>query len=769
MEKFTFMKSLRVPIVMAMIIIIGVGCNATKKVPAGDALYTGATVKIEDNEVDRNKKKQLESDLRGLTRPKPNSRILGIPFKLFLYNLGSDSSKLGRFIRKFGEPPVLLSDVNLERNGQILTNYLENRGFFHAKTAGDTTMKNKKASAQYSVTTKTQYTIKDIVFVQDTSSVLQMAINETQDKTLLKPGQPFDLNLIKAERTRIDAILKERGFYYFSPDYVIVNVDSTVGDSKVNMYVSVKPSTPTLARQPYTINDVYIFANYRLNTANTDTLKNMAQLYRGYHVVDRRKRFKPRVFDQTMLFKPGELYNRRDHNLSLNRLINLGVFKFVKNRFEPVDSPGVHKLDAFYYLTPLPKKSIRFEVGGNTKSNNMTGSNVTVSWRNRNTFREAELLTVNANFGTEVQYSGTYRGFNTYRLGAEAIFSIPRFSIPWIRFNTTNAYVPRTNIEIGYEALNRVKLYTLNSFRGNFGWTWKPSVRKEHVFYLASINYVQPFNVTKRYQDSARNDVTLRNAIDTQFIFGSNYSFTYDQRIDQPNQTGLYFNGIIDLSGNLAGAFVKANNVTGKKEIFRAAFDQYAKIELDTRYNLKVANKTILANRVITGYGRPYGNSRQIPFIKQFFIGGNNSIRAFRSRAVGPGRYNRGEFKPGAFLADQAGDIKLEFNTELRKKFTNIIEGAVFVDAGNIWLYNDDPARPGAKFTKDWSKELAVGTGLGVRLDLTILLLRVDFGIPLRKPFLPEGQRWVIKDIDFSSKEWRKENIILNLAIGYPF
>jgi len=338
-----------------------------------------------------------------------------------------------------------------------------------------------------------------------------------------------------------------------------------------------------------------------------------------------------------------------------------------------------------------------------------------------------------------------------------------------MKITTSNSYVPRTNILIGYDALNRAKLYTLNSFRFNFGYAWRENTRKEHVFNPISINYVQPFNITKRFADSARIDPTLRNAVDTQFILGSNYSFTYDERLESPNLTGIFFNGILDLSGNLAGVLVKEDPLSKMKRLSGAAFDQYVKFQADGRYYFRVGNKAILASRIIAGFGYPYGNSKQLPFIKQFFIGGNNSIRDFRSRSIGPGSYSRGIVKPGTFLADQAGDIKLEFNTELRHKFSTLLEGAVFVDAGNIWLYNNDILRPGAKFTKDWSKELAVGTGVGVRLDFTILLLRVDFAMPLRRPDLPDGQRWVLNQINFGSSTWRKENLILNLAIGYPF
>ena len=172
---------------------------------------------------------------------------------------------------------------------------------------------------------------------------------------------------------------------------------------------------------------------------------------------------------------------------------------------------------------------------------------------------------------------------------------------------------------------------------------------------------------------------------------------------------------------------------------------------------------------MLLGFGYPYGNSRQLPYIKQFFIGGNNSIRAFRSRSVGPGIYRSPKADSLSFYPDQAGDIKLELNTELRYKVNNIVEGAFFIDAGNIWMYNKDPHRPGAQFNKNFLKQLAVGTGIGLRLDLTILLLRIDIGMPVREPWLEPGHRWVLDKIDFSDRDWRRKNLVLNLAIGYPF
>jgi outer membrane protein insertion porin family len=747
-------------VLIIALLLLGSSCNTTKRVPANDALYMGATVKVESDSLANKKKRAIRTQLQALARPRPNSRFLGIPLKLYFYNMGG-------LFKKWGEPPVLLSSLNLENNVKILQNTLENTGYFRASVTGDTVLKNKKARAIYTAKPGAQYTINTVNFQQD-SSDLQKAINRAKRRSLLKPGAAFDLAVIKAERVRIDASLKNRGFYYFAPEYLLVDTDSTIGNNKVNLYVNTKPETPAEARKIYRINNVYIYSNYSLNDAQADTNPSHARFYSGYYVVDSSKFYNPRLFAQAMQFDPGEVYNRRIHNITLNRLINLGIFKFVKNRFEPV---GDTSLDAYYYLTPLPKKSLRAEIGALTKSNNLTGSQVSFGFTNRNTFRGGEILTVDAYIGSEVQYSGQASGSNAFRIGAEANLAFPRFITPFFTVNPEGGFVPRTNMQLGYDILSRPKYYTLNSFRGALGYIWKESLQKEHTLYPISIQYVQPTKVTQEYIDSLILNPTLGQAIDTQFILGGTYNYLYNTLIRRQYDNGIYFNGLLDLSGNIAGMFTKGTVKKGGKEgrIFGAPFSQYVKVETDFRVYRKISQSNIWANRIIIGVGLPHGNSLELPFIKQFFVGGNNSLRAFRSRSVGPGTYLPGNMGSKGFVPDQSGDIKLEINSELRLKLVNMVYGAVFVDAGNVWLFNENQFKPGAKFTNKFLSELAIGTGVGIRFDINILVLRLDVGFPLKKPYLAERNRWVIRQIDLLNPTWRKNNLVFNLAIGYPF
>ncbi|QEC54218.1 BamA/TamA family outer membrane protein [Anseongella ginsenosidimutans] len=754
-------------------------CSNLKHLPEGEKLYTGAEVQVEGEQLPRKEKKRLEDELSDLTRPLPNSKFLGMRLKLFFYNLAGNPKKEkspAAFIKKkMGEPPVLYSSVDIEKNRNILVNSLQNQGYFKAESQVDSSVAEKKASLTYTLAPGSRYMISKVGFPAD-SSALAKAIRADTAETLLKLGEPYDLTTIKAERERIDKYLKEHGFYYFNPDYLIVKADSTQGGSDVELYVRVKENAPRKAREVYRINNIYIYPDYSLQE-DTTRLQGDTVFYHGFHIFDPKEKFKTHVFRRTMFFQTGDIYNLEDHNLSLNRLVHLGTFKFVKNQFTEVQPESRHRLDVSYYLTPMPKKSLNAKLSGTSKSNNFVGSEVSVGWLHRNAFRGAEQLQLNLTGGFETQTSGqqSRTGGGSYFLGAEVDLQYPRFITPFY-VSSTGAYVPRTRFTGAYELRNRANYYSINSYRFSFGYIWKESSRKEHTLNPVSITFVQPFNTTPLFDSLKRADPTLRNSFDRQFILGANYSFTYTDQLETERRHNFYFQGMLDLSGNIAGLFTGKNSPTDQATIFRTPFSQYIKAEADARSYYKINDGLTWANRLILGAGQPYGNSSSLPFVKQFFIGGSNSLRAFRARSLGPGSYdaetsaeNSGEETPGSFFPDQAGDLKLEANTELRFDLVSALKGAIFADAGNIWLMREDPLKPGAAFSSNFYQEIAVGTGLGLRVDLSFFVVRLDVAFPLRKPWLPEGERWVIDQVDFSDKNWRKENLVFNIAIGYPF
>lgn len=304
----------------------------------------------------------------------------------------------------------------------------------------------------------------------------------------------------------------------------------------------------------------------------------------------------------------------------------------------------------------------------------------------------------------------------------------------------------------------------INSYKLSYGYNWKETVRKEHQLYPININYVK----TDTFSSQTTN-ATYANLLFNGLIIGPTYEFTYNSQVGSSSPDNYYFDGLADFSGVIIGAAQQADYKTNPRQILGQNYAQYAKFQTDFRYYHRYPNENIWANRILIGAGLPYGNSAQLPNIKQFFSGGNSSLRGFRSRMMGPGTFNEKYLEGTTNYIQTLGDLKLELNTEWRINVYKFFKIGAFADAGNIWLYNDNPAFPGGKFSSKFLHELGVDVGLGFRFDFKILLLRLDAAIPVRKPWLPEGERWVFKQIDFGTPEWRSDNLIFNLAIGYPF
>lgn len=747
-------------------------CSNTRYLPAGEKLYTGAEIKQDkDIQISTKQSKLLKEEMAALVRPQPNSSVLGLRIKLYIYNRTKTNKTKGLkhwLNTKFGEPPVLLSDVDLEKNSAIMQNRLQNESYFQAIVQGDTVTTARKGKSVFTLQPGPSYTIHKVVFPTATDT-LSTAVASAGRRSLLKTAAPYNLDVIKNERVRIDARLKNKGFYYFSPEDLLVRVDSSVGNHQADLYVTIKKQTPKQARQIYTIGKIHLFPAYSLQ----DTLKHTGQAvpYQWYDVTDPRHTIRPMAFKNSVLLRPDSVYSRRLHSNSLNRFVNLGPYKFVSSRFTaaPGDSTV---LDAYYFLTPYKTKSLQLQLTGRTTSANYAGSQLNINWLHRNAFKGAEALAITLFGSTDIQLGGgTGTHYSAYQFGLQTSLSWPRFISPF-KIRSDNAYIPHTALSLGYSLNDRPGLYILNSFTGSFGYQWRENAHRSHELNLINISYVSPASVSQLYTDSVANtkNPTLAHIIDKQFTFGPSYSYTVTNTAEDYRRSTYYFNTRIELSaalyGLLSGADAKQNK---PKELFGQPFDQYVKLENEFRYYHKTGRTSSIAGRLYTGIGIPYGNSSILPYTKQFFIGGSNSLRGFRARTLGPGSYYNNNLLEKGFFPDQSGDIKLEANIEYRPHLFSIVQGALFADAGNIWLYHGNPAQPGSGFTNQFLSQLAADVGAGLRFDIKVLILRIDLGMPVRKPWLAAGQRWVFNQIDFGDPHWRRDNLVLNIAIGYPF
>ncbi|MBO9620325.1 MAG: BamA/TamA family outer membrane protein [Niabella sp.] len=755
---------------LLFIMMLAAACSTTRKLQPGQVLYTGAVVKLNPDTPAVKDQKTFQKELETRLRPLPNKKLLGWRYKLFFYNMVREPKKkkgIKYWIKyKLGEPPVLMSQVKTVNNVNILRSYMSSKGFLQNNGSGEAVTEEKTGKVVYTIYSGPRYTINRVLFPKAGINELSTIIDSAKGATLVKKGAYYDLDIMKEERERIDNLLKEKGYFYFNPDFLLFRADSTIGGDRVNLDLVLKDNTPREAIHPYYIRNIDIFPNYSLRR-DSSIRTSSPVIFKDFTIYDPARLYKPRLFEDLIFFQKGARYNRTDHSLSLNRLVNIGTFRFVKAEFNPVDSvPGNDQLDLNFLLTSSKKNALSLSLTGTSKSNNFVGSEVKITHTNKNLFHGAEQLNLSLSGGFEKQFSGQSSNAASYSLGAQARLLVPRF----VFFNTGthNAYVPKTHFTIGSQLLNRSNYYTLISGQGEIGYIWKGNEFNEHTLNPISISYIRTANTTDSFSRMLAKVPSLRNNFENQFIIGSNYTFTYTNQMQTARKNNFLFTGSVETAGNLINAFLKKDS-DGVKRLFNTATNQFVRLEADLRDYHKIKEGLIWANRVNIGYGIPYGNSTTLPYVRQFFAGGSNDIRAFRSRSLGPGTFNINADSLNLF-ADQGGDIKVMLNTELRAKLFSVIQGAIFIDAGNIWLARQDTSRPGGQFhLANVFSQMAVGGGVGLRVDAKIFVIRFDLATPFRKPYLPAGQRWVFDQMHFSDSRWRKQNLIFNIGIGYPF
>jgi outer membrane protein assembly factor BamA len=481
---------------------------------------------------------------------------------------------------------------------------------------------------------------------------------------------------------------------------------------------------------------------------------------------------KPKVITRSIFLRKGEVFSRLKHTTTLNRLMNIGYFKLVQiNYSEPADSVS-GLLDVTILLTPMTKFSFRAEIDVVSKSNNYTGPRMNLSIINRNAFKGAELLKLTMAGSYEAQLGGNDKNLYNYSFNPQAELVIPRFLVPFNINNPNSIYVPKTHFLFSYNFLRKINYFDMRTFEFSYGYRWKEDIRKEHELNPIDVSYSSLGNKSADFSDLLESNPFLKKSYEEQFIAGGNYSFTYNEQMLQGNKVHTFLQVKSEIAGNLLSLanLIGGNQISSENPatVAGSVFSQYGKLSVESRFFFNHKNKSKTAMRFFAGVGIPFGNSSILPYSKQFFSGGPNSIRAFHFNSVGPGNYFQDTNEQG-FL-QMGGDVKLEMNAEYRFNIFSYLKGALFVDAGNVWLLNSNPALVGTPFAfSDFTNQLAVGTGLGLRIDVSFFVLRFDLATPLRKPWMEDNNRWVINKIDFGNSAWRKDNLILNVAIGYPF
>ncbi len=752
---------------LGYILLLGViffgSCTGTRKIPEGEFLYGGAEIKLR-SDISRKKRKELNRDLENTLTPKPNGKLLWMRPGVSIHNTvkkpGKDKGIKHWWKYKIGKEPVLYDLENSEKVSAKLANTLFHKGFFQAKSEFEEYENGRVKYVNFIVETGVPHIVDTVVFPNDTTK-LNALILKNKAGTLIEEGENYDLEKLKNERVRIAEDLKTNGYYFFEANDLYFRADSASTKNKVKLDLHLKPDIPKSALDPYRIDKIYVFDDYNIETKknrDTTSIDDYYYLSTGHFI-------RPEIVLDEVFLEKGKYYNSEIHERTIRYLSALGNFRYVNIQYVN-ENDSAQTLDANIYLSPYKKYSISAELNAVTKTNNYAGPGIRLSFLNRNIFRGSEILSTNLNGRYDWQITNFDEGNTSLETSLETSLIIPRI-VPFHQNKENKRYLGSSRATLGVGFYNRVKLYKFVTYSTSFKYSWAKQPRILHDLIPIDISLTNLLETSEEFEDYLDTNPSVRRSLEEQFIFGLSYNFTYNAMKDK----NFLYTGGIELAGNTLSMIDRIGgdkpNSDDPSLILGVPYSQFVRLKNEVRKTFNVGKNTSIATRLIASAGFPYGNSSVLPYVRQFFAGGTNSIRAFRARSVGPGSYFPTD-TASFFQVDQSGDIQLEANIEFRFPIVNYLKGALFLDAGNIWLINEDPFRPGGKFEWDsFYKQLAIGFGYGLRIDLDILVIRFDWAFPLYTPYIQEGSRW--NDIDFLSKQWRKDNIILNISIGYPF
>lgn len=791
------------------LIVLGSGCNTTKHLKEGQYLLRSNSLKLKSDRTTTNKG-ELTDQLTSLVIQKPNKRILGVvPFKLWLYNMRykqySEDADNYQVQSKTVEPPVVYDSNLVRRTVLNMKSFLFNRGYFYARIDDTTRFKDRKAYVTYKVETGLSYLINKVHYDVDDSEVKRV-VTEVMNETVLRTGQPFSMTLLDAERSRLTNTMRNNGFYKFSNENITFQLDTlnkeyfrdidNPFESAINIItLQKKERKPTLDVKiiirndddpttylRYAINSVVVFPDFvdrkdiRDSTMVEKTFNNIRFRYHNYYI-------KERVLYKNIYLEPGTYYSQRNYDKTITQLNDLGLFQYVRiTLLEDTSKKDSRSLRCFIVLNPAKKYDFNTNFEVSSGSTYAMGSAVGAGVRNRNLWRGGNQLSVNLTGGIETGYEDG-RGDNflgnfyllSKNIGVNSSLSFPKFIAPVGPRVQMKKNLPRTIVGFGMSLLDRVNYFTLTNTTANFTYNWKETQTKAWEVTPAFINILTLPRKSDSFQRRLDTNQFLRNSYRENFIEGEMVAFTFSNQAQKRGRDYSY----LRLALEEAGGLLSGVNGIGRllKDDLNFTYAQYLKLDFDARHYF-VRPRAKLAFRFYGGVGVPYDKSTALPYIKQYFVGGAYSIRGWRVRSLGPGSYYNPNVAGSFSFIDRTGDIKLEMNGEYRFEMVKLLSGtiklngALFVDAGNIWLANPDPKNyPGGDFALNkLGRDVAMSTGAGARLDFgDFITFRVDAAFPVKKPYEPENGGWVLDKIKFNNSDWRSDNLILNIAIGYPF
>lgn len=754
-------------------------CSTTKHLSEGETLYLGLKNITIQNEDETKAGQTALDEVMGAISIAPNNAIVTypnvrfpVPFGLWMYNRFERYEKgFGRWIFKhLAADPVLLSEVNPDTRAKVAGNLLRDYGFFdgHVTWKIDSTKNERAVKLSYDIDMGRPYRI-DTLLYEGFAPRTDSLIHARSSERLVHTDDYFNVNTLNAERQRVVDLLRNHGYYYARTDFLTFLADTLMRPGYVMLKMVPAANLPKEALKTYHIGKTAVYLTGYNGEPPVDSMKlrDFTVFYAGdkpglrFDVL--RKRF---------LYRKGELYSQTRQDYTQEALSRLGVFKF--NEMQYLPRSGEDTLDVrVNAMFDLPYDS-ELELNVTTKSTKQTGPGAIFKLTKKNFRRMGASLNLELKGSYEWQTSSTVDGdksvMNSYELGAALSLDFPRIVIPWVRNRIDPFRFPsETHFRIYAEQVNRARYFKMLSFGGSISYSFQKSRSMKHTVTPVHLAFNHLQRRTATFDSIALANPMLFHSLDDQFIPSISYTFTYDDSWRQ-RRWRIWWENSFTSAGNITSAIYAAFGRGFKekeKKFLGTPFAQFLKFTSEIRPLFYINEKQQLAGRLMAGVIWAYGNKTIAPYNEQFYVGGANSIRAFTVRSLGPGRFHPADNAAYSYV-DETGDIKLEANLEYRfRLFSNMfggnLNGAVFLDAGNVWLMRKDEARPGAEFTfKHFFDNIAVGTGVGIRYDLSFLVLRLDWGIALHVPY-ETGRSGYYNIPRF------KDGQGLHFAIGYPF
>ena len=771
-------KSLRRPTYyVASLVLLMVwltGCSTTARISPSDPLYNGMELKLHPTDKEK-LPSEMVSDLTAAVNVRPNNPwpILSpykrspFPLGLWMYNNWNDSTKglKGWLYRKLADAPVLVSDARPQTRVKMLETILDNNGYFGstASYALKPAKNPKKASVIYSVNVGKPYLLDSIQLFGRSETLLHMLDSLVQKSPYLKPGERFCVDSLSAERVRMANALRNKGYYYFRPDYIEFEADTLITPGAVALRMDLASNMPNLARKQYRTGEITttILRRSTRNPGTPDTLETS----KGNLIVYRPSKIRPNMIPSCITFRKGRLFSVRSMDLTQQRLSRLGIFQNIQIQPIPVDTSDLNPTLNVNIMCQLDRPmEATLEANVTSKSNSYLGPGIIFGVTNTNLFGGAEKFNLQLHGTYEWQTGSKAKGsvFNSYEVGITGTLSFPRLLAPkFVR--RINRDLNWTNISLGASLMNRPHYFKLAEFEGGISYEWHPTRHSYNQLTLFKLVYNKLIHTTPEFDSIMMANPAVALSFQNQFIPQMSYTYQLNKWLERERINGFDFTLTATEGGNIFDAIYRLCGVKGEKRLFGTPFSQFVKAQAQLVYSRRLVRGSDqwLVNRFLIGAAHAYGNSRQVPYSEQFYIGGANSIRAFSVRSLGPGSYRPPVSMQNGYF-DQTGTFKLEVNSEYRFPIVSILHGAAFVDAGNIWLLKNDPLRPGGLLqAKTFLKDVALGTGVGLRVDIGMLVIRGDLGYGLHAPYYTGTNHYF--NIKFNKA------FAFHLAIGYPF